>query len=118
MAKLGLSLRMMAVGRRGIRLCGIALLALLLPACSSGQTIVEGPLVKLVLTGMDPEATRVVGGWAQRRDSGEIFYRLFEDIGRETQRAVEAEADRIGKWLGPVRVIPRFRTPTEIEIAA
>jgi hypothetical protein len=31
---------------------------------------------------------------------------------------IEAEADRVGKWLGTVRVIPRFRTPTERELSA
>jgi hypothetical protein len=31
---------------------------------------------------------------------------------------IEAEAERVGAWLGPVRVIPRFRTPTERELSS
>jgi hypothetical protein len=60
---------------------------------------------------------RVVGGWAQR-PGGEIVLRLLEDPGRERRRALDGEADRIAAWLGPDRVIPRFRTPTELELAA
>jgi hypothetical protein len=60
---------------------------------------------------------RIVGGWAQRRD-GEIAYRLLEDVGAEALAAVEAEAERLGRWIGPVRVTPRFRTPLERELGA
>jgi hypothetical protein len=59
---------------------------------------------------------RVVGGWAQRPD-GAVVHRLFEDVGRERERRVEAEAAAVEQWLGPNRVIPRFRTPTEVELA-
>jgi hypothetical protein len=55
---------------------------------------------------------RIVGGWAQRRD-GQVAARLLEDVGAEAASAVEAEAERLGQWLGPVRVTPRFRTPLE-----
>jgi hypothetical protein len=58
---------------------------------------------------------RVVGGWAQRRD-GEIAFRLLEDVGADA--AVEAAAERLHAWLGPVRVTPRFRTPLERELCA
>lgn len=58
---------------------------------------------------------RIVGAWAQRRD-GEVVFRLLEDIGAEASAAVEAEAERLGRWLGPVRVTPRFRTPLEREL--
>jgi hypothetical protein len=60
---------------------------------------------------------RVVGGWAQRTD-GEVVYRLLEDIGTEAASAVAAEAARLTSWLGPVRVAPRARgrTPVEIEL--
>jgi hypothetical protein len=60
---------------------------------------------------------RVVGGWSQRPD-GEVVYRLLEDVGAETEAAVEAEAARLSAWIGPVRVTPRFRTPLERELSA
>jgi Winged helix DNA-binding domain len=60
---------------------------------------------------------RIVGGWAQRAD-GEVVHRLLEDIGAEASAAVAAEAARLGAWLGPVRVTPRFRTPLERELIA
>jgi hypothetical protein len=60
---------------------------------------------------------RIVGGWAQRRD-GEVVFRLLEDVGAEARRAVEAEAERLTAWIGPVRVTPRFRTPLERELSA
>jgi hypothetical protein len=59
---------------------------------------------------------RVVGGWAQRR-TGEIATRLLEDVGSEAAAAIAAEADQLAKWLAGVRVIPRFRTPTERELS-
>lgn len=60
---------------------------------------------------------RVVGGWAQRA-SGEIVLRLLEDVGADATALIEAEAARLAGWLGKVRVIPRFRTPTERELSA
>jgi hypothetical protein len=60
---------------------------------------------------------RVVGGWAQRRD-GEIAIRLLEDVGADARKLIEDEASRLRDWLGEVRVIPRFRTPTERELSA
>lgn len=59
---------------------------------------------------------RVVGGWGQT-PSGEVVYQLLEDIGAEAVALVEAEAARLGAWLGGVRVTPRFRTPLEQELA-
>jgi hypothetical protein len=60
---------------------------------------------------------RIVGGWAQR-PSGEVVYRLLEDVGSDAVAAVEAEASRLAAWLGPARVTPRFRTPLERELSA
>ena len=60
---------------------------------------------------------RVVGGWAQR-PSGEVAYRLLEDIGADGAAAVAALADSLESWLGPGRVTPRFRTPLERELSA
>jgi hypothetical protein len=60
---------------------------------------------------------RVVGGWAQRA-SGEVAFRLFEDVGAAAVAAVAAEAARLAAWLGPSRATPRFRTPLERELSA
>jgi hypothetical protein len=60
---------------------------------------------------------RIVGGWAQRPD-GEIAFRLLEDVGRAATTAIEAEAARLSSWIGPTRVIPRFRTPLERELSS
>ncbi|HEY0934954.1 MAG TPA: winged helix DNA-binding domain-containing protein, partial [Trebonia sp.] len=62
-------------------------------------------------------AGRVVGGWAQRA-SGEVVYRLLEDIGGDGETAVAAQAQRLEAWLGETRVTPRFRTPLERELTA
>lgn len=60
---------------------------------------------------------RVVGGWAQRK-SGEIAYRLLEDVGSEGEKAVADVADRLAQWFGPVRIAPTFRTPLEKELSS
>ena len=60
---------------------------------------------------------RVVGGWAQR-PSGEVATRLLVDVGAELTAAVQAEAARLQEWIGPARVIPKFRTPLDRELAA
>ncbi|WP_408629909.1 winged helix DNA-binding domain-containing protein [Amycolatopsis aidingensis] len=60
---------------------------------------------------------RIVGGWTQRAD-GEVVHRLLEDIGAEAGAAVAAEADRLREWFGEVRLVPRFRTPLERELAS
>jgi Winged helix DNA-binding domain len=60
---------------------------------------------------------RVVGGWAQRPD-GRIGWRLLEDIGTAGRDAVAAAADRLESWMGPIRFVPRFRTPLQVELAA
>jgi hypothetical protein len=60
---------------------------------------------------------RIVGGWAQRK-SGEVVLRFLEDAGAAAVAAAEAQAARLQEWLGPARVIPRFRTPLEKELVA
>ena len=57
----------------------------------------------------------MVGGWAQRTD-GTIAHHLFEDPGASGRDAIENAADRLEAWLGPVRFVPRFRTPLEREL--
>jgi hypothetical protein len=61
---------------------------------------------------------RVVGGWAQRKDDGEVVFALLEDAGADAAAAIAAEAARVRAWIGDVRVTPRFRTPLERELAA
>jgi hypothetical protein len=60
---------------------------------------------------------RVVGGWAQEADAG-VVYRLLEDVGADAANAVAAAAEALTRWLGGVRVTPRFRTPLERELSA
>src|SRR6516225_1265857 len=62
---------------------------------------------------------RIVGGWAQRKD-GEIAVRLLEDAGSEASAAIAAEAQLLRAWIGAdtgTRIISRFRTPLERELA-
>lgn len=58
----------------------------------------------------------VVGGWAQRAD-GDVVWELLDDVGADAEAAIAREADRLASWIGGVRVIPRFRTPLEKELA-
>ncbi|MFI5735571.1 winged helix DNA-binding domain-containing protein [Kribbella sp. NPDC051587] len=55
---------------------------------------------------------RIIGGWGQP-ESGEVRFQMLDDVGRETQTMVEAEAARWTTWLAGVRVTPRFRVPLE-----
>jgi hypothetical protein len=58
---------------------------------------------------------RVVGGWAQRK-SGEIAYRLFEDLPTRRAKLIAAEADRIHELIGDARVNVRFPPPIQKEL--
>ena len=60
---------------------------------------------------------RVVGLWAQRL-SCEVVVRLLEDVGREREHAIHAEAAAVTEWLGEHRVFPRFPNPVFHELAA
>jgi hypothetical protein len=60
---------------------------------------------------------RIVGGWAQRA-TGEVVYRLLEEVGSAGVAAVTEAAASLESWLGPGRVTPRFRTPLERELSA
>ena len=60
---------------------------------------------------------RIVGGWAQRR-SGEIAYRVLDDVGADATRRIEEKASELREWLGDLRFLPRFRTPVEQELGA
>ena len=61
---------------------------------------------------------RIVGGWAQRRESGEVVTRLLQDVGAQANDALAREAEALRAWIGDVRVTPRFRTPLERELSA
>jgi hypothetical protein len=58
---------------------------------------------------------RIVGGWAIRK-TGEVVTRLLEDVGRTATLAVEAEAARLGAWLGAAPPLARFPTPLAKEL--
>jgi hypothetical protein len=60
---------------------------------------------------------RIVGGWGQP-ESGEVTFRLLEDVGAEARAAVEAEAERLGAWLGGVRASQRFGAPLVRELSS
>lgn len=60
---------------------------------------------------------RIVGGWGLP-PSGGVAYRLLEDIGSDGVAAVEKSAAQVADWIGPVRFVPRFRTPLERELAS
>jgi hypothetical protein len=59
---------------------------------------------------------RVVGGWAQRRD-GRVVYELLEEVGAEARSAIASRGDELERWLGDVRVTPRFRSPHDKALA-
>lgn len=58
---------------------------------------------------------RVVGGWAQRK-TGEVVWRLLEDVGDASSGAIAEEAARLQQWLGSSRVSASFPTPLETEL--
>jgi hypothetical protein len=59
---------------------------------------------------------RIVGGWAQRPD-GAIVWELLEDVGKETKTGIERETALLMEWLDDRVVIPRFRSPSDKELA-
>jgi hypothetical protein len=60
---------------------------------------------------------RVVGGWGQGPE-GDVRLGLLDDIGRDGQARVEAEAGRLEAWLAGTRVTPRFATPLQRRLSA
>ena len=53
---------------------------------------------------------RIVGAW-HVVDGGEVLLGLVEDVGAEGRAALEAEAVRLGVWIGDARIRPRFPSP-------
>lgn len=58
----------------------------------------------------------IVGGWGQRAD-GTVTHRLLSDVPPDAVTAIDAQADRLTRWLDGVRVTPKFRTPLERELS-
>ena len=59
---------------------------------------------------------RAVGAWSQRA-GGEVVVRLLEPVDTPTAERVDAAAERLTAWMDGVRVIPRFPTPLDRELA-
>ena len=55
---------------------------------------------------------RIVGGWAQA-PTGDVRWRLLEDLGGERAAQVERRAAELTEWHAGVAVIPKFRTPLQ-----
>ena len=59
---------------------------------------------------------RVIGGWTQTAD-GRVVVRLLATADSTTRTLVERERGRLEAWFGGTRIVPRFRTPLERELA-
>lgn len=60
---------------------------------------------------------RIVGGWAQRK-SGEVVYRLLEDIGADVVAALDLAGASLTEQLGGTRVTTRFPTQLYRQLAS
>lgn len=58
---------------------------------------------------------RVVGGWSQK-PSGEVVYRLLEDVGADATAAIEKEAAGLQDWVDGTVVTARFPTVLDREL--
>ncbi len=59
---------------------------------------------------------RVVGAWSQR-PGGVVATRVLETVPKHVERSIAAEAARLTTWMDGTRVIPRFPTPLDKELA-
>ena len=59
---------------------------------------------------------RVVGGWGQLPD-GRVVHRLLQSVPKRVQKSVQEKTDELTDWLDGVRIIPRFRSPLNRELA-
>ena len=78
------------------------------------------PFERRVGLGHD-RTSHVKGQRSPRRDEGPDRHRQLEVAGRiepADASAVNAAADRLESWIGPIRFVPRFRTPLQVELAA
>ena len=54
---------------------------------------------------------RIVGGWHQQGEDGEVVVDLLEEVPAAAHRAIDEEAGRLTDWLSGAGVIPRFPSP-------
>jgi hypothetical protein len=59
---------------------------------------------------------RIVGGWAVG-SSGEIVWRVLEDLGADAMQAIGSAAEALQPRLDAAVVVPSFRTPLERELS-
>lgn len=59
---------------------------------------------------------RAVGAWTQR-DDGAVAVGLLVDVDDEARAMLVAEAERTSRWLGDVRVRPRYPAPLQRALA-
>lgn len=59
---------------------------------------------------------RAVGAWSQR-EGGEVVTGLLEPVDVDTVERIGAAAKRLTAWMDGTRVIPRFPTPLDRELA-
>lgn len=57
---------------------------------------------------------RIVGGWTQR-ETGEVVFAIFEDVGSEALAGIGQKATELGSILADVRIKPRARGYTASE---
>lgn len=58
---------------------------------------------------------RIVGGWAQRPD-GEIAMELTHTVSKEHQDLLDAEVERVGRFVGDARFRVRFPSPNQKDL--
>jgi hypothetical protein len=59
---------------------------------------------------------RIVGGWAQRKDTGVVVTELLEPVPTATSRRITRRAAQLQDVLGDVRITPRFPTPIDKDL--
>ncbi|MDQ2650353.1 MAG: winged helix DNA-binding domain-containing protein, partial [Actinomycetota bacterium] len=59
---------------------------------------------------------RIVGGWAQRKDTGAVVTELLEPLPAATSRRIARRAAQLQDVLGDVRITPRFPTPVDKDL--
>jgi hypothetical protein len=60
---------------------------------------------------------RIVGGWAQAPDGG-VVVELLEDLGGDRRSLIDAEVERIERFVGDTVVKPSFPTPLQRRLSA
>lgn len=60
---------------------------------------------------------RIVGGWSQRAN-GEVIAGLLEPVGADHRSLIDAEVERVTKFVGPIVIDPSFPTPLQKRLSA